>query len=305
MHGEKGIDPAVIPISHDGMCSHKIGLCSIAVALAFMASSCVTMYADGRTEYPEFYAKVKRFVTGRSDRAWKEDEVVPFAFYRPASIPVMIAPAPSGAVPDPLIMSGLPPTLDQGEFPAGPAFSAGYLATTMLLRTRHSGFRCSPGYLFRMMNGSEQNAVETTDVLRFLQSSGCANQSVHPYSSPADYERVAEEAVVHDARNYRISGFARVDLRDLDQVRNHLAAGRPIIVSLVLPENLLHLEEGVFDWPEGDLAGRQSMAVVGLDQGQERILVRNSMGEHWGNRGEAWIPFASFQRLVIDACVVF
>lgn len=274
------------------------------IGLAVMASACVTTYADGRTEYPEVYARLKRFVAGRSDRAWKEEEVAPFAFYQPSSAAVLIAP-PVAAVSDPLILSGLPPTLDQGEWPAGPAFSAGYIATSMLFRPRQSAYRCSPGYLFRMLNGSEQNAVETLDVLRFLKDSGCANLSVHPYATPADYERVAEEPVVQDARHYRVAGFARVELRDFDQLRNHLAAGRPIIVSLVLPENLLRLEEGVFEWPEGDLAGRQSMALIGLDQARERVLVRNSMGEKWGSRGEAWISLAAFARLVIDAYVVF
>jgi hypothetical protein len=237
-------------------------------------------------------------------KVWQLSEVEPRSFVRAEGIPTLIAPPPS-TPPKEIILNTMPEVLDQGDLPAGPVFSAGYAATSALFHQRMSSYRCSPAFLFRMLNGSEAKAVELIDVLRFLQSSGCARLSLLPYRMPGDYGRQPDNLAVRDARNFRIQGFARVDLTDMEQIRNHLVLGRVVVTSLVLPENLVAFSGSVYGDPVGDVQGRQSFALIGFDAERERVLVQNSMGERWGKKGRVWIPIAWYVRLVIDAYVIY
>lgn len=272
------------------------------VPLALLLTGCVTTYADGRTV--STFDSLKELFRTEPDRTWRYEEFEPLRFVRPGSDPVLIAPAPEKPV-DVIILKNVPDVLDQGRMPAGPIFAAGYVANSMLHASKMSSYRCSPSFLFRMLNGSESVAVELIDTLKFLQSSGCARTALVPYRSAGDYGRFPDALAVRDARNFRIRGYGRVDLTDLDQIRNHLALGRVVITSLVLPENLVDFSGRVYDEPEGNVMGRQTFALIGFDAKRQRMLLQNSMGKDWGKDGRVWIPWNWYIRMVIDAYVIF
>lgn len=275
--------------------------CCLLFSVLFF-TGCVTTYADGRTE--STFDGFRNLFRSAPDRAWRYEDVEPRNFLRPTQGPILIAPAPENPA-DLVILKDVPDVLDQGMMPAGPIFAAGYIANSMLHRSKMSSYRCSPSFLFRMLNGSEATAVEMMDTLKFLQTSGCARTALVPYRTPGDYGRSPDSLAVRDARNFRIQGFGRVDLTDMDQIRNHLLLGRVVITSVVLPENLVQYDDDVFDHPEGDVMGRQSFALIGYDAKKARVLLQNSMGKDWGDDGRVWIPVGWYVRMVVDAYVIY
>ena len=278
------------------------------VGFSFVAGSCVTTYSDGRSESTtdDIATSIRRWFHFSSEDAWQLHEFEPFRFLKPDSSPLLIAPSPDMPGTDNLIVvANVPEPLDQGQMPVGPVFSAGYVATSVYFSNRFSSYRCSPVYLFQMLNGSASMAIETGHTLKFLESSGCARMSLLPYRTIADYQRRPDSLAVRDARRFRITGFGRVDLSDKQQIQNHLALGRVIITEMVLPANLVEYSSKVYDEPQGDVMGRQSFALIGYDKAKDRLLFQNSMGKDWGNDGQVWIPFDWYVRLVVDAFVLY
>lgn len=265
-------------------------------------TGCVTTYADGRTE--STFDGFRSFFRSAPDRVWRYEDVEPRKYLLSTGGPILFAPAPENP-PDLVILNNVPEVLDQGMMPAGPVFAAGYVANSMLYMSKVSSYRCSPSFLFRMLNGSESRAVEMIDTLKFLQTSGCARLALVPYRTPGDYGRPPDSLAVRDARNFRIQGFGRVDLTDMNQIRNHLLLGRVVITSLVLSENLVQYNDDVFDRPEGVVVGRQSFALIGYDAKKARVLLQNSMGRRWGDEGRVWIPVGWYVRMVVDAYVIY
>lgn len=280
--------------------------CSSLLVSFLLVSGCVTTYADGRTEstFDGVRDGLRQLFRRSPDRSWRYEDVEPRNFLRPGGGSILLAPPPENP-DDPVILKNVPEVLDQGRMPAGPIFAAGYIANSMLHMPEMSSYRCSPAFLFRMLNGSESRAVELQDTLEFLKTSGCARMSLAPFRTPADYDRLPDQMAVRDALNFRINGYARVDLTDIEQIRNHLSLGRVVITSLVLPENLIDFHDDTFDRPEGDVVGRQTFALIGYDAKKARVLLQNSMGKDWGDGGRIWVSVGWYIRMVIDAYVLY
>ena len=125
-----------------------------------------------------------------------------------------------------------------------------------------------------------------------------------PYSA-VDHAYRPSSRARRDANNYRIHDFARVDYTDLDQVRSHLLQNKPVIITLMISENFIELEDAVWQQPEGQFRGRHSIALVGYDDKKRIFYFLNSVGSAWGQNGLAAIPYSWFIRLTKQAYVLW
>jgi hypothetical protein len=118
-----------------------------------------------------------------------------------------------------------------------------------------------------------------------IKEDGQCNEIAWPYgdAGPADVS----------ATYYRASDDARERNSLVDFVRASLAEGRSALLTLRLTEAWYSVgKDGVIAPPSATdrvLLGHAVVA-VGYDAPQQRILIRNSWGERWGDGGHAWIP---------------
>ena len=104
------------------------------------------------------------------------------------------------------------------------------------------------------------------------------------------------------ADSYRSLVYFRLDHRNstgrqaLRRVKAFLAANIPVAFGLSVPSS--DLGDGVFSYrPEFDFPlGGQTLIAVGYNDGPKGItagslLVRNSWGPQWGQKGYAWVPY--------------
>lgn len=78
----------------------------------------------------------------------------------------------------------------------------------------------------------------------------------------------------------------------VDDVIWEIASGHPVVVGLEVTDAWETLTGDRLPDPEGSSIGGHAVCLVGYDRGLGCVRVRNSWGESWGDRGEAWLPLS-------------
>lgn len=110
---------------------------------------------------------------------------------------------------------------------------------------------------------------------------------------------------------YRLDPPGALPSKALSSVRQSLAAGLPSMFGFSVYSSMPGLNEGTGDIPmpkPGDkLEGGHAVAAVGYDDGKKigkekgALLIRNSWGTAWGERGYGWLPYAYVEEgLAVD-----
>ncbi|MBL8021543.1 MAG: C1 family peptidase [Leptospirales bacterium] len=219
-------------------------------------------------------------------------------------VPILLA----GKVDNPPKMyklPGLPVAGNQGKQASGVAWAVGYLAAGYFFNTKEGmlTFTCSPAFLYNNLNNGKDEGIEVARALQFLKDTGCAEERTMPYNELDPHVRPGSDAFT-SAAAHRIRGYARIDYRDLEQVRAHLLQGSAVIVSLKITDNFVELSKPVWV-PAGEFVAIHTVAVVGYDIITGEMILQNSAGPGWGKDGQARLSFSWFQRLTEKAFVLF
>ena len=200
-------------------------------------------------------------------------------------------------------LKDLPSAGNQGAQASGTAWALGYFAASYVHKQNarsKTDYQCSPAFIYNSLNEGVDKGIEIVEGLKLLKKYGCPREKYMPYNAADAAYRPGSRAR-RDARNYRIRNFGRIDYTDLDQVRSHLLQNRPVIITLMISDNFIALEDFVWQNPEGKFRGRHTLALVGYDDTKKLFYLLNSVGSSWGEKGLAAIPYSWFIRLTKQA----
>lgn len=98
-----------------------------------------------------------------------------------------------------------------------------------------------------------------------------------------------------DAIKYKALDYWRVP-RELLQIRGCLAAGFPIVFGFSVYESFegdAVTQSGIVPMPVSSerLLGGHAVLAVGYDDATQRLTVRNSWGQQWGDKGYFYLPY--------------
>ncbi len=244
----------------------------------------------------------------RKEKVWQLNEfaIGPSWSDNDRSIDMIISPYPENA-PDQYTIPDLLPVGNQGIQASGTAWAAGYLAMTLLMRKTYKDeqvYVCSPAYIYNRLNGGENMGIEIFKALTLLKESGCPDTKFMPYR---EYDYIYSPSVEAEtnASKYKINGYNRIDVGDINQIKTHLLNNHPIIFTMRIYKNFINLEDLYWDGPVGITRGRHTMAVVGYNDKEEYFLIQNSAGKEWGDDGIAAIPYSWFIRLCDRAYIIW
>lgn len=79
---------------------------------------------------------------------------------------------------------------------------------------------------------------------------------------------------------------------DWQHLETAVAAGRPVVITLDIDDPFYDPVNGVVGAAEGPVRASHAVLAVAVAGGPPRVLVRNSWGPDWGDKGYAWLSAA-------------
>lgn len=160
--------------------------------------------------------------------------------------------------------------------------------------------------------------AQLRDGIKSIAKQGVCPEDEWPYdATPADFEggpfpRGARDGERPPARCYedalrnRATSYARLNHRDLDQLRGCLASGYPFVFGFTAYESLESddvRKTGNIPLPQPDeqVIGGHAVLAVGYDDAQKTFLIRNSWGAQWGQNGYGTMPYAYLQEPLLSS----
>jgi C1A family cysteine protease len=137
------------------------------------------------------------------------------------------------------------------------------------------------------------------DGVKALQQFGVCRETLWPYEELAVLERPNTKAYI-EAKNHRISEYLRIqNLRELKQALSigfTVAFGFTVFSSFETPDVA---QTGLMPLPQPDeqVLGGHAVLAVGYDDIRSVLIVRNSWGENWGDRGYFYMPYDYIEKL--------
>jgi C1A family cysteine protease len=149
----------------------------------------------------------------------------------------------------------------------------------------------------RAMEGSIKSdaGAEIRDGIKVVASKGTPDEKLWPYDIAKFAQKPPADAF-KDALKHKAVAYFRVDHLKLEELLGCLAGGFPIVFGFTVYESFESEEvakTGVLQMPKhGEhVQGGHAVLAVGYDQKTERVLVRNSWGSTWGQKGYFTMPY--------------
>ena len=132
------------------------------------------------------------------------------------------------------------------------------------------------------------------DGIKTLARQGACPEKIWPYDV-ARFATKPAKACYTAALDYQILSYAR--LATLDEMRACLADGFPFVFGFSVYESFESQQvarTGVVEMPgKGErMLGGHAVLAVGYDDAAKRVIVRNSWGPKWGQKGYFTLPYA-------------
>lgn len=159
-------------------------------------------------------------------------------------------------------------------------------------------------YNERVLEGTVKEDAGATirSGIKAVSKFGACKETLHPYKVTKFTHKPSKKAFDHGAEN-KIVSYERI--KTLEGIRACLAQGFPIVFGMAIYDSFetdAVAANGRVPMPkitEKSLGGHAVVA-VGYDDATKRLLVRNSWGSSWGDRGYFTLPYEYVSSL--DLC---
>lgn len=150
-------------------------------------------------------------------------------------------------------------------------------------------------YNERVIEGTvnEDSGAQIRDGIKTLNQTGACRESVWGYSDANEFLKPTPAAYT-EAANHKISLYLRI--QSLAEMKHCLAQGYPFVFGFTVYESFegtKTAQTGIVTMPkqtEQPLGGHAVMA-VGYDDVKKVVIVRNSWGADWGDKGYFYLPY--------------
>jgi hypothetical protein len=189
------------------------------------------------------------------------------------------------------------PILDQGNCGSCVAFaSIGVLETQIRINSAFPNFnvKLSPQNLFSCGGGYCDWGWMPDSAARYLQQRGVTDEACMPYTSGATGKDVACSATCADAskRTFRISSYSSPTRgsTDIESLKAGLQKGT-VVTTMTVYADFMAYSTGIYKHTTGDALGGHAIAIVGYNDDDRYLTIRNNWGADWGEQGFARISY--------------
>ena len=230
------------------------------------------------------------------------------------SIPLAAVPRRGTLPPSVDLSPNMPPPGDQGNQGSCVGWAIGYGLKGYQERIERNwdsnvaAHQFSPAFVYNQIHLTPDpecdNGSYMTDALNLLSNVGIPPLSVMPYTeSDCTLQPTADQYSA--AEPFRIAYWRKVNQMDLNEVKSHLAAGRPLPIGIDIYESFAPLgtagSNAVYDRIEGAYLGGHAVLACGYDNSTGWVKVLNSWGASWGDGGYFYITYDLWPQVVGEA----
>ncbi|MBO9540948.1 C1 family peptidase [bacterium] len=192
------------------------------------------------------------------------------------------------------------PVYDQGQLGACTAFAMGKgLRETLTNMSGAPSQSLSAMYLYykereRMGTINEDSGAMMVDGMEVLKANGNALDSTMPYVVSKFKEAPSAKAEA-EAAAFKIEDFTL--LNGLDQLKAELAKGNPGVFGYTVYKSFMTpavAKTGMMPMPKPgeQILGGHAVFIVGYDDAKQVLIIKNSWGGGWGDKGYFYMPYA-------------
>jgi C1A family cysteine protease len=190
------------------------------------------------------------------------------------------------------------PVANQGHLGACTAFAMGKGLREFLENKSGKGSftALSPLYLYykeREAQGSvnEDSGSTITEGMRVLKNTGICPEADDPYDI-TKFTVAPSAKAERDAADFKVSETSQVG--SLSEAKDSLAAGYPVAFGFMVYQSFRQVgADGMMPLPKAgeQLLGGHAVLAVGYDDTRKVLIVRNSWGPDWGDKGYFYMPY--------------
>lgn len=207
------------------------------------------------------------------------------------------------------LRSKCPSVYDQGQEGSCTA-NAGVAARVMLLQKPN--LLLSRAFLYyeeRYLEGTTRSDSGATirDVCKALSSYGVCEENYMPYG-PSTLYKAPSSIALKNALNYKVKSYQR--LITLNDIKTYLANNtQPVLIGMEVYESMETeqvAKTGILPMPQSNekILGGHAVLIVGYDDAKQVLIIRNSWGSNWGDKGYFYMPYPYFQKYTSDYWVI-
>ncbi len=151
----------------------------------------------------------------------------------------------------------------------------------------------------RFMEGTvdEDSGAEIRDGMKIFQQLGSSPEIDFPYDITTFTNQPSPKAIL-EGISFKISEYHRI--QNLTALKTALAEGYPVVTGMEVYESFesdAATRTGIIPMPNSNnekLLGGHAVLAVGYNENKQQVIMRNSWGESWGDKGYFYIPYSYF-----------
>lgn len=227
-----------------------------------------------------------------------------------AKIPLATAPVGAGDMPSSVDLSAdLPPVGHQRQQKSCVGWASAYALKSFQEKIESkNSMLFSPAFIYNQRRDKTRDVgMSIIEALNIISDQGAARMEDMPYNE-ADNLSQPSQTAKQNARPFRIEGWRKVNILDINEVKAQINAYYPVIIAASLDGGFTAAKpnngnEFIWRSSNGDYAGDHAMLVVGFDNSRSAFKVINSWGNEWGNNGYCWIDYNFFPKVVKEGYI--
>ncbi|MDB4308289.1 C1 family peptidase, partial [Gammaproteobacteria bacterium] len=186
------------------------------------------------------------------------------------------------------------PVRDQGSCGSGSAFAACTIKEWHELKNNNLKIHMSPQFIYNSRENKDRCELSGRDIMKILKKNGTVEEDHYKYGTvetPSIYVRGR-------ARNYRITGYARIET--MNGLKTALVENGPCYISFPVYNFSKHFWRKTSECKT--VNGCHGLTVVGYDE--LGFLLKNSWGVDWNGGGYTRYPFTQWgDHLEMFTCI--
>ncbi|PRR86890.1 C1 family peptidase [Clostridium luticellarii] len=144
---------------------------------------------------------------------------------------------------------------------------------------------------------NDDSGAYIRDGMKVLKQLGCSFENDYPYDISKFTEEPTPRAVLNGV-SYTIEEYRRV--KDLNTLKIALAENLPVVTGIKVYSSFESddvADTGIVPMPDitkEQLLGGHAILAVGYNDNKTQVIMRNSWGEDWGDKGYFYLPYKYF-----------